>query len=308
VLGAQGNVWTEYMKTPRKVEYMIFPRLSALSEVLWSPKETRNWSDFEKKLQTQFKRYDFWKANYSKAYFDLKATILPSQNNTSLLWKLETKQASSEIKYVIHKAGMAEEMTFAQGKTYTSPVEIKNTQIVAAISMVNGKAVSNPVTQTFLFNKATGKKITLAKEPSKNYPGDGAFTLVNGIQNDKGRARSKEFLGFNGEDCEAVIDLGSEQNFSTVTIHTFHQKGAWIWRPQTMEVFLSGDGKNFSSIGLTDDFYETKTGNGTMKVEFATIAPVRYVKVVVRNWSAIPTGEPGAGNKPWLFLDEIEIN
>lgn len=70
VLGAQANVWTEYMATPSKVEYMIFPRMSALSEVLWSPKEARNWTDFEKRLQVQFKRYDWLKINYSKAYLD----------------------------------------------------------------------------------------------------------------------------------------------------------------------------------------------------------------------------------------------
>ncbi len=75
IKGAQGNVWTEYMQNPSKVEYMIFPRMSALSEVLWSPKEKKNWKDFEKRLQTQFKRYGLWKANYSKAYFDLESTI-----------------------------------------------------------------------------------------------------------------------------------------------------------------------------------------------------------------------------------------
>ncbi|MDX2047484.1 MAG: beta-N-acetylhexosaminidase, partial [Chitinophagaceae bacterium] len=48
VLGAQANVWSEYMKYPSKVEYMIFPRLTALSEVLWSPKGKRNWVDFGK--------------------------------------------------------------------------------------------------------------------------------------------------------------------------------------------------------------------------------------------------------------------
>ena len=308
IIGAQGNVWTEYMKNPRKVEYMIFPRLSALSEVLWSPKEKKNWDDFEKRLQAQFKRYNLWKTNYSKAYFDLKATILPAPDNNSLLWKLETKQTASEIKYIIHKAGRAYELSFAEGTTYTVPVEIKSNQIIAAISMGNGKPVSNPVTQTFLFNKATGKKITLTKDPSKNYPGDGAFTLVNGVQNDKGRARSKEFIGYNGEDCEATIDLGAEQTFSSVTIHSFHQKGAWIWRPQTLEVFLSGDGKTFSGAGLTDDFTETKTGNGTMKIEFGKVTTARFVKVVIKNWGEIPAGEPGAGNKPWLFVDEIEVH
>ncbi|MEJ7913534.1 MAG: beta-N-acetylhexosaminidase [Chitinophagaceae bacterium] len=67
VLGAQANVWTEYMPTPSKVEYMIFPRMSALSEVLWSTKEGRNWSSFEKKLSVQKKRYELWNANWNKS-------------------------------------------------------------------------------------------------------------------------------------------------------------------------------------------------------------------------------------------------
>jgi len=78
VLGAQGNVWTEYMKSPRKVEYMLFPRLSALSEVLWSPPASRSWNEFEKRLAVQFKRYDLWGVNYSRALFtDLRVKFDP---------------------------------------------------------------------------------------------------------------------------------------------------------------------------------------------------------------------------------------
>ena len=72
VLGAQANVWTEYMNNPRKVEYMLFPRLSAASEVFWSPKEIRNWGSFESRLTTQFKRYDLWKLNYCKEFAERK--------------------------------------------------------------------------------------------------------------------------------------------------------------------------------------------------------------------------------------------
>src|SRR5688572_2002246 len=306
VLGAQGNVWTEYMKNTRKVEYMIFPRASALSEVLWSQKKNRDWQDFEKRLMGQFRRYDLWHTNYSKAYFDLNATVVPTENNNGVLWILKTKDPSTEIKYISHFAGRPYELKFIEGKTYTEPVEIKSTQLIAAVSMVNGKAISNPVYQNFLFNKATGKKITLANEPAQNYPGDGAFTLVNGIQNEKGRARTKEFLGFNGTDCEAVIDLGSLQTVSSVIVHTFRQAGAWIYQPRTVEVFSSADGKTFSSLGLTDDFKETKSGNGTLKVSFNPTS-TRYVKVIVKNWGTIPEGNPGAGNKAWLFVDKIEI-
>jgi hexosaminidase len=65
ILGAQANMWAEYMSNPAKVEYMLFPRLDALSEVLWSPKDNRNWDDFKNRLQQQYKRYDFLKVLYN---------------------------------------------------------------------------------------------------------------------------------------------------------------------------------------------------------------------------------------------------
>ena len=64
ILGAQGNVWTEYIKTPEKVEYMVFPRLLALAEVVWSPLEAKNYADFTRRLQYQFQRLDKQNVNY----------------------------------------------------------------------------------------------------------------------------------------------------------------------------------------------------------------------------------------------------
>ncbi|WP_281228987.1 beta-N-acetylhexosaminidase [Flavobacterium aquiphilum] len=66
VLGSQACLWTEYISNPAKAEYMLFPRLSALSEVLWSSKENKNWIEFQKKIETQKKRYDIWGTNYFK--------------------------------------------------------------------------------------------------------------------------------------------------------------------------------------------------------------------------------------------------
>ena len=72
VVGAQANLWTEYISNPRKAEYMLFPRMTALSEVLWSPQEKKDWPAFEQKLKTQFKRYDQWGADYHKEYYNAK--------------------------------------------------------------------------------------------------------------------------------------------------------------------------------------------------------------------------------------------
>ena len=70
ILGAQANMWTEYITSPAKVEYQLFPRMSALSEVLWSPKKARDWNDFEPRLMVQLQRYHLWGAQYSRAVFD----------------------------------------------------------------------------------------------------------------------------------------------------------------------------------------------------------------------------------------------
>jgi len=64
VLGAQANVWTEYIKTPEKVEYMVFPRLLALAEVNWSPLESKNYADFQRRLAAHFPRLDKQNVNY----------------------------------------------------------------------------------------------------------------------------------------------------------------------------------------------------------------------------------------------------
>ena len=68
ILGAQGNVWTEYMHSGEKVEYMVYPRAIALSEVLWTPAEQKNWDQFFQRLQIIFHRLDIQGVNYAPHY------------------------------------------------------------------------------------------------------------------------------------------------------------------------------------------------------------------------------------------------
>lgn len=71
ILGAQGCAWAEYMESPAKVEYMVFPRISALAEIVWSPKEGKDWNNFKSRMTKQFKRYDQRGINYSKVSLDI---------------------------------------------------------------------------------------------------------------------------------------------------------------------------------------------------------------------------------------------
>ena len=64
ILGGQCNLWTEYINNSSKVEYMLFPRLSAMSEALWSLPANKDYKDFDKRLQAQYKQYNWWGINY----------------------------------------------------------------------------------------------------------------------------------------------------------------------------------------------------------------------------------------------------
>jgi hexosaminidase len=297
ILGAQANLWTEYIKYPSKVEYHIFPRLSALSEAVWSPKEKKNWKDFEKRLITQFRRYDMWKANYSKAYYDLKASILPTKDNKGVLWQLQTAQPVGKIEYTIDDGSAT--------TNYKTPVKINASGTYAAFYS-NGGPILNRISQPFHFNKATGKKITIKTKPNDKYPGqEGAFGLVNGVYSNKGLSYP-DWLGWVGDDMEAVIDLGSTDKITSVKVHTLESGGSWVYPPTKVTVMTSTDGKKYVTVGSSSDFKNDVLTSGFISI---TVPPTaaRYVKVIASNYGLIPDGKSGAGNKAWLMVDEIQV-
>ncbi len=306
IMGAQANLWCEYIKNTRKVEYMLFPRMAALSEVLWSSKESKDWTDFEKRLQTQFKRYDFWKANYSKAYFDLKATVLPTNNYKGLRFVIKSK-FKGDYNYNLHYEKTKIAITGNPGlfkfKDSVSFSILESGTVAFDLHPYLNATMVGSIRQDFHFNIATGKKITLEKPASKSYPGDGPFTLVNGIQNEKGMSKTKEFLGFSGEDCIATIDLGKEENISFVKVHYLHHPGSWIHQPSAVSIEVSTDGNNFQPVIISNP----SIANNEAINEFEQPTKARYIKVHIANFGTIPAGNPGAGSKPWLFVDEIEV-
>lgn len=72
ILGGQANLWTEYIGSEEYAEYMLLPRLTALSESLWSQKKMKNWDDFKVRLSTFRKKYDELGLNYAKHVFENK--------------------------------------------------------------------------------------------------------------------------------------------------------------------------------------------------------------------------------------------
>jgi hexosaminidase len=140
ILGGQGNLWTEQVPTLRHAQYMTFPRAWALSEVYWSPKESKSWDYFIKRVENQFDRSDIAEINYSKAIYD--AVIKMSRSNGKLLLTMETEAPDLEIYYTINDATPDKYTT-----RYTLPAELPEGPItLRVITYRDGKPVGHLIT------------------------------------------------------------------------------------------------------------------------------------------------------------------
>ncbi len=140
ILGGQGNLWTEQVPTLRYAEYMTYPRAWALSEVFWSPKETKKWPDFAQRMETYFERYDVAEINYSKAVYD--AIVTTNLKDGKLILKLGAEMADIDIFFSFDGT-----MPNQYSTKYTQPVELPEGPIVLrVITYRNGKPIGHLIT------------------------------------------------------------------------------------------------------------------------------------------------------------------
>ncbi len=99
ILGAQGNVWTEYMPTPEKVEYMVLPRMAALAEVVWTNPRQKSWKSFQRRINNHFKRYKALKWNYCPGTYNIAFSQEKDADSTTWKVGLETEIYQAGIRY-----------------------------------------------------------------------------------------------------------------------------------------------------------------------------------------------------------------
>jgi hexosaminidase len=140
ILGGQGNLWTEQIPTLRYAYYMTYPRAWALSEVYWSPKESKNWDSFIQRVEKQFDRSDVAETNYSKAIYDPIITL--SRRNGNLLLTMESEAPNIDIYYTINDV-MPDNFT----TLYTQPAELPEGPItLRVVTYRDGKPIGHLIT------------------------------------------------------------------------------------------------------------------------------------------------------------------
>ncbi|WP_124641056.1 glycoside hydrolase family 20 protein [Amniculibacterium aquaticum] len=298
ILGAQANLWTEYILDSKHVEYMVFPRIAALSEVLWGKKSS--YDEFQKRLFRHFSLLQLLGINYSKSIFEVTGKSLVNETGNPVVFALKGFDGAHGIYYTLD--GSEPNLNSIK---YISPFPINKSSTVQAAYFENGKIKSKVFSQKIKVSKSTGKKVVLENEPSEKYFGIGAQTLTDGIEGVAAKFRN-DWLGFTGKDAVATIDFGGKTNFSTVKTNFVKSNENWIHLPQSVQLFVSDDGIHFNKIKEIPNADIVKA-NGQLNINIGN-QNARFIKMLATNTTKIPDGFAGAGYPAWLFVDEVSVD
>lgn len=148
ILGSQANFWTEYIPTFEHLQYMALPRLLALSEVLWSPKDKRNWTDFRQRLNPHFASFESKGLNYSKGDFRVMSKI--TTVGKVLTVELYTENPDAIIYYTIDGT-----VPTSKSIKYDKSIVVDKEMTIKAITVLDGKImVQKPTSEFFTYDNS----------------------------------------------------------------------------------------------------------------------------------------------------------
>ena len=301
IIGVQANIWTEYMPTFKQMQYMALPRLAALSEVQWSQPALKDYTSFTNRLTEFTHLYDRLGYNYAKHLYNVTIHV-DSDNKWREILIHMTTAGNAEIRYTLDGT----EPT-ANSALYTGAIVLQKSAKIRAAAFRDGKR-SSVTSQDISFNKATACPVELLQPTHKNYTYKGGATLTDGLLGDKGFGTGR-WLGFSGNDLEAVIDLKQNTDVSSVSLNTCVDKGSWIFDARNIEVSVSADGKSFTKMASKSlPALEEQTPDNIYTYELTfPQTTTRYVKVTATSEHNIPEWHGGKGKPAFLFVDEISI-
>ncbi len=235
-------------------------------------------------------------------YLDYITIHSEPQKDGPYLISIDSQDKSLEIYYTTDGSAPT-----PKSIKYTKPFTAKVPSIIKANTFKEGKEYGSDA--ELKLSLSLNKKVTLKEEPDGKYKGNGAQYLTDGISGSTDYTDGK-WLGFEGKDMVATIDLGSVQTVKSVTINYLVNTNARIFEPSAIFVYTSDDNIIYhwgNAKVMDSDTWDNEIELNKIEIKL-TSCKTRYINVDVNSPKVCPEGHPGAGQKCWIFIDEITVN
>ena len=332
ILGGQMNLWTEYIPAAR-LETMLFPRLTAMADALWTGAEERDFAAFLERLDAHgpVLEYLHVRPGSPARPVILSGRFDPADNQHRVEVSLDPRVTQAlagrdlATRYVLFESPLSPsfapglmpedqglpQVTSADGCTAPS-LEIPSggdadkSWLVQVGLFVDDRPYGAPALLEISGHAALGAGVTFARQPSERYPGGGPLGLVDGLHGSR-YFQDGLWTGFEGHDLDATLDLGRPRALHQVAVRFLQDANAWIFLPREVRFLVSADGQTWHMAGSATHDVPDKEQDKLIH-EFVLDLPgagLRFLRVHAVSPGVCPPWHTGRGEPCWLFADEI---
>lgn len=302
IMGAQANLWSEYVPNLYTAQYQELPRMAALSEVQWCEPEAKDYTEFQRRLQQMLATYDALDYVYARHVFDITPHLINNPEKGCITAHLSTMGSDARIFYTLDGTEPTE-----QSNLYTGPVDLNKSCTIKAVA-IRPSGRSHVWTDSVVFNKATSHDVKLAHAPHSRYAANGGATLVDGRFGTP-TFTTGEWIGWEGKPIIATIDLGKDEEISKAGIRLLVDTPNWIFDARGIKIEVSANGKKWTTVA-SEKFEPMKAHTDYIKLHEYSFKPVkaRYVRITAECETHLPQWHGVGYNKPgFIFADEIIV-
>ena len=294
VIGVQGNLWTERVPDAATLEYMLMPRIAALSEVQWCAGERKDYSRFLRNVDNMMALYGKCGYGYCTHIEGIETFVSKTDGCFEVSM---TTSGGDPIYYTVDSLAW---------KRYRSPVRITGPCVLRASVSHGSRTCSREM--VFHPNKAFARDVRFIVPPSPLYTFNASEALTDGIKGNPYYPASGTWFGWQ-EPMDVVVDMGNvAEPYSSVSMSFYVDKPGHYFPPIWLEVQLSDDGNQYRTVFRQEYPVEDRDapeGIRTFRMEFGPESS-RFVRVRAGN-PVLPQWHPAKGYYSFILTDEITI-
>ena len=294
LLGLQAALWTEFCEKKEDVDYILYPRLAAVSEVAWSAPIVKRWDRFLTMLDDYRERWRMKGIRSSMSEYNVKHEVVPNFGDLKMM--LSCIRPDVEIRYTTDGSE-----PHGYSMLYRRPLIIKQSQTVKCATFKDGKRVGQILAIPVQVSGVTGRNVLRSTSVERR--------LVNGVRGSLKNTDDEWAFWKKNDSIAVTIDVGVRKKLGKVSLGYLNHFGLGIHKPQKVEVWLSDNDVHYwkateQTFGRDEIFAE---GRFTEEMEFIFKDVARYVRVIMKGAGMCPEHHVRPGLEAQIYLDEVLI-
>ncbi|MBR5203859.1 MAG: family 20 glycosylhydrolase [Bacteroidaceae bacterium] len=294
LLGIQAALWTEFCESPDDVDYLLYPRLGAVAEALWSSPIVKRWERFVPSIEAYQARWEMKGIKPSMSIYNVQHEVTP--NFGDLRITLSCLHPDAEIRYTTDGSDPHE-----YSMLYRKPWAIKQSMTLKCATFKDGKQLGKTLVVPIQFNSITGKNMLRSNAVERR--------LVNGVRGSLKDTDGEWASWRRNDSITLTFDVGARKKLGRVSFGYLNDFGLAIHKPEKVEIWLSDNDVRYEKV--TERSFEAgeifREGRFVEDMDFEFEGLARYVRIILKGAGACPKQHVRPGKEAQICLDEMLI-